>query len=57
MKRGRWRATCSSLRKDSVANVPQAVALDRALLEERVGRIAPAKIYLLLAGLDIVLGR
>ena len=37
MKRGRWRATCSSLRKDSVANVPQAVALDRALLEERCG--------------------
>ena len=47
----------TGLPKDSVANVSQVVALDRALLEERVGRISPAKIKLLLAGLDIVLGR
>ena len=47
----------TGLPKDSVANVSQVVALDRTLLEERVGRISPAKIGLLLAGLDIVLGR
>ena len=49
------RMTC--LPKDSVANVSQIVALDKALLEERVGRISRAKIDLLLAGIDIVLGR
>ena len=47
----------TGLPKDSVANVSQVVALDRTLLEERTGRISPAKIDLLLAGLDIVLGR
>ncbi len=47
----------TGLPKDSVANVSQVVALDRTLLEERVGRISPAKIGLLLAGLDIVFGR
>ena len=47
----------TGLPKDSVANVSQVVALDRALLEERTGRIPPAKINLLLAGLDIILGR
>ena len=50
-------AAMTGLPKDSVANVSQVVALDRTLLEERVGRIPPAKIDLLLAGLDIVLGR
>jgi len=47
----------TGLPKDSVANVLQVIALDRALLEERVGRISRAKIDLLLAGLDAVLGR
>ena len=47
----------TGLPKDSVANVSQVIALDRALLEERVGRISRAKIDLLLAGLDAVLGR
>ena len=51
------RASMTGLPKDSVANVSQVVALDRTLLEERVGRIAAAKIDLLLAGLDVVLGR
>ena len=50
-------ASMTGLPKDSVANVSQILALDRALLDERVGRIAPAKTDLLLAGLDIVLGR
>ncbi len=38
----------TGLSKDSVANVSQVVALDRTLLEERVGRIPPAQIGLLL---------
>ena len=51
------RTRMTGLPKDSVANVSQVIALDRALLEERVGRISRAKIDLLLAGLDAVLGR
>ena len=47
----------TGLPKDSVANVSQVVALDRTLLEEHAGRISRAKIDLLLAGFDIVLGR
>lgn len=47
----------TGLPKDSVANVSQVIALDRVLLEERVGRISRAKIDLLLAGLNAVLGR
>ena len=50
-------AEATGLRKDSVADVSQVITLDRALLEERVGRISRAKIGLLLAGIDIVLGR
>ena len=50
-------ARMTGLPKDSVANVSQVVALDRILLEERVGRLSRAKIELLLAGLDVVLGR
>ncbi|MDE0409108.1 MAG: type II toxin-antitoxin system PemK/MazF family toxin [Alphaproteobacteria bacterium] len=50
-------AGMTGLPKDSVANVSQVVALDRTLLEERTGRISQAKIDLLPAGLDIVLGR
>lgn len=50
-------ARTTGLPKDSVANVSQLVALDRDLLEDRVGRIPRTKINLLLAGMDIVLGR
>ena len=50
-------ARMTGLPKDSVANVSQVVTLDRTLLEERVSRLSRAKIDLLLAGLDIVLGR
>ena len=50
-------ARMTGLPKDSVATVSQLVALDRALIEDRVGRIPRAKINLLLAGIDIVLGR
>lgn len=50
-------ARMTSLPKDSVANVSQIVALDKAMLEERVARIPRRKIDLLLAGIDVVLGR
>jgi mRNA interferase MazF len=47
----------TGLPKDSVANVSQVVTLDRDVLTERVGKIARAKVELVLAGLDVVLGR
>ena len=47
----------TGLPKDSVANVSQVSALDRALLEPAVARISQAKIDLVLSGIDTVLGR
>src|SRR5215207_8199693 len=44
------------LPKDSVANVSQIVALDKAVLTERVGKLSAAKVDLLLSGIDVVLG-
>ena len=50
-------AAMTGLPRDSVANATQIVALDRSLLEERTGRISSARLGLLLAGIDTVLGR
>ena len=50
-------AKTTTLPKDSVANVSQIVALDKTLLTERVGKIAAAKVNLLLSGINVVLGR
>lgn len=50
-------ASSTGLRQDSVANVSQIVALDKNLLDERAGKLPPAKLELLLSGLDVVLGR
>lgn len=50
-------ARASGLSKDSVANVSQVVTLDRELLTERVGRLSKKQLELVLAGLDVVLGR
>ncbi|MGM0578964.1 MAG: type II toxin-antitoxin system PemK/MazF family toxin [Myxococcota bacterium] len=47
----------TGLPKASVANVSLLVALDKGLLTERVGRLSRAKLELILAGIDIVLGR
>ena len=47
----------TGLPKDSVANVSQVIALDRALLEPAVARVSQAKIDLVLSGIDTVLGR
>ncbi len=50
-------ARVTGLQKDSVANVSQIVALDRDLLEDRVAKLARAKLELILAGIDVILGR
>lgn len=41
----------------SVANVSQIVALDRAVLHERAGKLPRQKVALVMAGIDLVLGR
>lgn len=50
-------AKATGLSKDSVANVSQIIALDRSLLTERVGRLAPKQFAQILHGVDVVLGR
>lgn len=47
----------TGLSKDSVANVSQIVTVDRSLLSERVGRLTAGDLQLVLAGMDLVLGR
>jgi mRNA interferase MazF len=47
----------TGLAKDSVANVSQTVALDRDLLTDRVGKLPRAKLELILAGIDAILGK
>jgi mRNA interferase MazF len=47
----------TGLPKDSVANVSQTLALDRDLLTEREGKLPRAKLELILAGIDVVLGK
>ncbi len=47
----------TGLAKDSVANVSQIVTLDRAVLTDRVGKLSRQKLELILAGIDVVLGR
>jgi mRNA interferase MazF len=47
----------SGLPRDSVANVSQITAFDRTWLAERAGKLSKSKVELLLAGIDVVLGR
>ena len=47
----------TGLPRDSVANVSQIVAVDRGVLEERVGHLSEPDIARVLAGVDVVLGR
>jgi mRNA interferase MazF len=47
----------TGLPNDSVANVTQVVTLDKTELTERVSKLPRAKVELLLAGLDVMLGR
>lgn len=50
-------AQATGLPRDSVANVSQIVTLDRDLLTERAGRLARRHLDLVLAGIELVLGR
>jgi mRNA interferase MazF len=50
-------ARATGLTKPSVANVSQIVTLDRAALTERAGRLSASSLELVLAGIDVVLGR
>lgn len=53
----RLSARATGLPKESVANVSQLVALDKTDLTERTGKLARAKLELVLSGIDVVLGR
>jgi len=50
-------ARITGLPKDSVANVSQIVSLDKDLLTTRVVKLPQPKLALLLAGIDVVLGK
>ena len=50
-------ARATGLPKTSVANVSQLVTLDRSALTERAGRVSASNLELVLAGIDVVLGR
>lgn len=53
----RLTARATGLERDGVANVSQIVTIDRTVLAERTGRVPRAKLDLILAGIDTVLGR
>lgn len=53
----RLTARATGLERDGVANVSQIVTVDRTTLSERTGRVPRAKLDLILAGIDTVLGR
>jgi mRNA interferase MazF len=46
----------AGLPKDSVVNVSQVITLDRSLLTERIGRLAPEHVTGVERGLRLVLG-
>jgi mRNA interferase MazF len=50
-------ARTTGLTRDSVANVSQIVTIGRALLVQRVGHLPRRQFELVLAGIDLVLGR
>jgi mRNA interferase MazF len=50
-------SSVTGLPKESVANVSQLVALDKADLTERTGKLSRSKLELVLSGIDVVLGR
>ena len=47
----------AGLPQDSVANVSRMVAIDKSTLVDRAGKLPQATLELLLAGIDIFLGR
>jgi len=50
-------ARATGLPRDCVANVSLITALDKLQLTERIGKIARRQLQLVLAGIDIILGR
>jgi mRNA interferase MazF len=50
-------AEVTGLPKDSVANPSQIIAVDRAFLTERAGRLPPKRLAQVMSGIDVVLGR
>lgn len=50
-------AARTGLPRDSVANVSQVITVDRSLLSDRVGHLGDDVLSLILAGIDVVLGR
>jgi mRNA-degrading endonuclease toxin of MazEF toxin-antitoxin module len=50
-------AAATSLPKDSAANVSLVVALDKLQLVERICKIPRRQFELILAGIDVILGR
>ena len=53
----RLSAAVTGLPKESVANGSQVVTLDRQCLTQRVGRLPPKKLALVMSGIDVVLAR
>ena len=50
-------ARATGLPRDSVANVSQLVTVDRDALTERTDALSASSLELVLAGIDVVLGR
>ena len=50
-------ANHTGLAKDSVANISQIAALSKVRLSEAVGQVPKEKLELVLAGVNVVLGR
>jgi mRNA interferase MazF len=50
-------ARSTGLTTSSVANVSQLVTLDRDALSERAGRLSASNLELVLAGIEVMLGR
>jgi mRNA interferase MazF len=50
-------ARLTGLPKASVANVSLIVSVDKDLLTERVGKLPPSHLDLVLAGIDTVMGK
>ncbi|MBI2538095.1 MAG: type II toxin-antitoxin system PemK/MazF family toxin [Gemmatimonadetes bacterium] len=50
-------ARATGLPKDSVANASQIIAIDRAVLAERVGRLPAKPVAEILHGIDVILGQ
>jgi mRNA interferase MazF len=50
-------AKTTGLPLDSVANISQIIAVDRNILSDRMSRLAPTDIELILGGIDLMLGR